>query len=124
VDTSPGQYTTPRRLTAPGASYFQMMDPVSGRRAKTVDPAVTYICPSITSGVTCRFELPVSNTHACCSVATFFGVICVSGENRVPPGSRPTEGQSPLGSARIPTGVADNRSRRPALIVRFIRCVP
>ena len=62
---------------------------VSGSRANRLAPAVTYITPSITSGVTCIPPEPVSNVHACVSVATFCGVIWVSGENRRAPGSWP-----------------------------------
>src|SRR5439155_4952380 len=38
--------------------------------------------------------------HATCSWFTFWRVICVSGENRAPPGSRPYTGQSP-GACRL-----------------------
>ena len=67
---------------------LQISLPVSGSSAKTVEPPVTYMMPSIDERrdleVRCT---PVSNVHACCSVATFAGVICVSGENRCAPGS-------------------------------------
>ena len=43
--------------------------------------------PLITSGVTWSPVAPVSNVHAGCSVATFAGVICFSGEKRWPPAS-------------------------------------
>jgi hypothetical protein len=44
-------------------------------------PAVTYITPPITSGVTWMPLAPVSKVQAGWSVATFCGVIRVSGEN-------------------------------------------
>ena len=62
---------------------------VSGSSAKMFAPAVTYITPPMTSGVTCIAAEPVSKVHARVSVATFCGVIWVSGENRRAPGSWP-----------------------------------
>ena len=50
-------------------------------------PAVTYMMPPTTSGVTWMPWAPVSNVHAGRSVAAFAGVICVSGEKRWPPAS-------------------------------------
>ncbi len=50
-------------------------------------PAVTYMIPLITSGVTCRPLTPVSNVQASCSLPALAGVICLSGENREPPAS-------------------------------------
>ena len=79
----PGQYATPRRVTGPLASYFQISVPSSGVSAKTVEPPVRYITPSITSGVPWRFSARVSKLQACRSVATFFVVICVNGENLI-----------------------------------------
>ena len=87
VVASPGQYATPRRLTAAGAVNFQRTRPVSGSSEMTSLPAVTYIMPPTTSGVTSIPLTPVSYDHAGCSFDTFAGVICVSGENRCPPAS-------------------------------------
>ena len=87
VSRSPGQYATPRLLTAAGAVYFQIIFELSGSSAIMSLPAVTYMIPLITSGVTCRPVTPVSNVHARCNVATFAGVICFSGEKRWPPAS-------------------------------------
>src|SRR5438045_8570309 len=42
---------------------------------------------------------PAWYVQATCSWATLPGVICVNGENRAPPGSRPYTGQSPCGVA-------------------------
>ena len=90
----PGQYATPRRDTTAGASYFQTTRAVSGSSAKIVDPVPMYIRPSMTIGVTWRFEACVSNVHAGRSVATLAAVIWVSGEKRCPPGSLSRCGQS------------------------------
>src|SRR4051812_12100487 len=66
---------------------------------------ITYIVPSTTIGVTSSAGgrcdmLDMSVTlawyvQATCRWATLPGVICVNGENRAPPGSRPYTGQSP-----------------------------
>jgi hypothetical protein len=47
---------------------------VSGSSAMTSRPAVTYMMPLTTSGVTCSPPTPVSNVHAGCR-ATLAGVI-------------------------------------------------
>src|SRR5437016_13643170 len=55
---------------------------------------------------------PVSKIHACWSFATLAGVICLSGENRVPPASRSWEGQSPSVAAAVsaPPSASGTRS--------------
>ena len=60
---------------------------VSGSSAMMSFPAVTYMIPLITSGVTCSPLTPVSNVQASCSLPALAGVICFSGENREPPAS-------------------------------------
>jgi hypothetical protein len=86
VCASPGQYARPRRDMSVFENFHRTLA-VSGSRAKMLAPAVTYITPSMTSGVTCIPPAPVSNVHARVSIATFCGEICVSGENRRAPGS-------------------------------------
>src|SRR5204862_6029955 len=89
---------TPRLLTAAGAVYLQITLAVSGSSAMMSRPAVTYIRPPTTSGVTWMPLAPVSKVHAGCSRATLAGVICLSGEKRWPPASRSWDGQSEGGS--------------------------
>ncbi|OLC80922.1 MAG: hypothetical protein AUH72_10755 [Acidobacteria bacterium 13_1_40CM_4_65_8] len=62
--------------------YFQITFAVSGSSATMSLPAVTYMIPLITSGVTCRPVTPVSNVQAIWSFATFDGAICLRGEKR------------------------------------------
>src|SRR5262245_37948395 len=86
---------------------------VSGSSAMTSLPAATYITPLTTSGVTWMPGVPVSNDHACRRRETFAGVICLSGENRVAPGSRSCDGQSFTSAART-TAVATDAATRTA----------
>src|SRR5688500_11757941 len=62
--------------------------------ATTQRPLETYMTPSTTSG-TDDPPPPIGNVHACCSLATLPGLIWVSGEKRVAPGSRLMLTQSP-----------------------------
>ena len=78
------------RATCPGLENFHSTFAVSGSSAKmlvarrhihhAVDHERRHLHPA----------RPVSNVHARVSVATFCGVIWVSGENRCAPGSRPS----------------------------------
>jgi hypothetical protein len=79
----------------------------------TAFAVLTYITPSTTSGV---YSLPpvmvpalgsgpILNVHARVSRETFAGVICVSGECRVPARSRLYIGQSPGRAVAELTGV-------------------
>src|SRR5438445_464852 len=65
VSRSPGQYATPRLLTAAGAVYLQITLAVSGSSARMSRPAVTYIRPPTTSGVTWMPLAPVSKQPGC-----------------------------------------------------------
>jgi hypothetical protein len=83
--------------------YAHTSLPVSPSMATTQRPLDTYITPSTTSG-TDDPPPPIGNVQACCSRATLPGLICVSGENRVAPGSRLMLIQSPAASGvgRVP----------------------
>src|SRR5437899_290343 len=62
---------------------------VAGRSPGDVSAGVT-----ARAGVGGTSSTSVSNSHASFSWPTFFGVICLSGEYRVLPGSCPADGQS------------------------------
>src|SRR5262249_49375004 len=96
---SPGQYVTPRLESAPPGpgetSNFQISFPVEASNARTRLSAGKYITPFTTIGVTSvkppRPPAPVllrsaryGIRHASLSLLTFPGLICLSGENRLP----------------------------------------
>ena len=119
VWASPGQYSTPRVEALPDGSWnAQTSLPVVGSSATTrLYGVLMYITPLTTMGVVSLAAKPepprprprpaagaappapaapapvaagrMWYTHATCIWLTLAGVICVSGENRMPPGSWP-----------------------------------
>ena len=105
----------PRRGGSPvrRASNFHISMPVSGLSAKTAEPAVRYIRPSMTSGVTWRCARRYRTTTPAASRPTFCLLIWVSGECRCAPASRPNDGQSPRGLRKVAARRPQSMRRRP-----------
>ena len=116
----PGQYTTARTdRPRTGVSKRQSTRPVSGSSA-TTPPfcSVMYMMLLMTTGVFCHFRpgVFVSNSHALVRRVTFCGVICVSVENFVWPGSFPYVLQSFWANAAAVRHTA--QASRPTVVYR------
>ena len=88
----------------------QTVSPVTALSAKTVAPELTYMTPSITSGVTCVMLLaaPASNDQARSRSPTFPALMSSSSAYRLPPMSRLCSAQFDCPSP-VSTGADDAR---------------